>query len=810
MLISKGPLYLVIYLLSNRLQNLGAFTQSTHIYDTYNYLAPSPGIGDALTVVEIKNQFSTNEIKYRYDPETKFHEFIARNPYLIDKVTKKGRIIWDSANFDYEYGSKVVLGECIGGNRLFRVYFPHELVSSPSDSDAPGISLPKSTPQTSYLLTFDIQDKFTTDKVIYTYDETYDTHRFVSVYPYVFSQIHKNGLIVWEYVEGDYPNEALIFRDDNGKSILRVFLNKPPEIVKHVKRPQLPKHIEPSGPVIKAHMPSHPRVQTEVVKILTPGAPSVDPMSVPTSETERGSSAETERESLAETERESPAESERESPAESERQSPAETDRGSTTETEHESPHRSVLKPEVVKIHKPGAPRVDPISIPTTESERGSIRETGLKSDVVKMVKPGAPRVDPISMPTTETDRGSIRETVLKPEVVKIVKPGPIRVGPIPVPATETDRESAPQTDLETEVETQFQPGTDDEPESVSEIEVPAKSKHEELDSVSEFEVRTKAKLYKKLESESEIDVPSKSKVYKKRESETEIDVPIKTKHHKKSETEPEIEVKVKPRQKFEIIDKRMAFKPKAGVLDLRPVELNLDYKYSTFCFDYTQYNNVGTYIPKEGYAFIVVRFTYKFLIFGTDVVIWRSYSPDLYATKVVFSGISKVANTVKIFLNNGETKVFCKKTDRQIWKEEEDAVPDLPDMLDLDPRLLDIDIENFSRSIVYDIRFIDDHDVGKLNYVYYPKKKYLFKSVMQDSYVIWKARDISECVSVVHVNRYTFPDIINLIIMTPNGNRRLFIKTIPRLCKLPTWKEESLEPLNKRLIKRFRRVVPL
>ncbi|UKJ90715.1 hypothetical protein MACJ_001649 [Theileria orientalis] len=569
--------------------------------------------GEIKALNSINYIYSTNEIKYKYDQKTKFHEFIAKRPYLIDKVTKNGCIIWDSANYDYEYGSKVIVGENKDGGRLFRVYFQHEVLTSLSDSDSSAISFPKFTPQPkprpSNLLSIDIQHKFTTDQVIYTYNAADDTHSFVAVAPYSFKEIHKSGLIVWEHEQGDYPNEALITHDEMGKPVLRVFLNKPLEVVKHAKRPQIAKTAQSTGPVLRAPTPRHGRVETEIIKIV-----------------------------------------------------------------------------------RPNRPRVDPLPVPPTESERETPSETP-----------------------------------------------------------------------ETEVESQFE---------------------------VESEVRS--------DSESEIELQPKAKP-----TTTPKTIPLDD-----ADTETEVEVKVKQRPKVEGLAKPITVPPKAGLLDMRPVELNLESKYSTFCFDYTQHDNVGTYTPKNGYAVIRVRWTNKFLIFGTDVMIWRSYSPDMYANKVVFTGISNVANTLKLYLNNGETKVFCKTTDKQIWQEEKDVVPDPPDELDLDPRLLDIDIENFSNSVVYDIRY-NNEEAGKLNYVYSPKRTYLFKSVRQDSYVIWKAAHISECASIVHVIRYTFPDIVNLMIIMPDGNRRLYVKTIPKICRLPTWKEQSVEPLNKRLMNQIKRVVP-
>ncbi|BAM40568.1 uncharacterized protein TOT_020000823 [Theileria orientalis strain Shintoku] len=640
--ISRRLGYLVIFLLSYRPRNQGHLARSTQVYDSYGDLPFDSTFADPLTVVEIKNLFSTNEINYKYDKRANFHEFIAKQPYLIDKVTRNGRIIWDSANYDYEYGSKVVVGENNAGGRLFRVYFPHETGPIFSDSGSSCKSIPKAAPQEAprltKLLNIDIKYKFTTNEVLYTYNETDDTHTFRAVEPYVFNQIYKNGVIVWEYEQGAYPNEALVTRDEAGRPMLRVFFNKPPEVAKHDYRPQISKPVQYRGPVLRAPIPTHERVQTEIIKIVRP----------------------------------------------------------------------------------------------------------------------------------------------------------PPKVDPIPIPDTETERETEPDTQLETELESQFESESDGIPRSKRLTKT--KKLHIDTESEPEVEVEEKPSLKVEDQPRPKVDERPKPKVVER--------------PRPKVEEYPRPKVEEYPRPKVAAQPKRMAVVPKAGLLDMRPVELNVDYRYSTFCFDYTQYDNVGTYIAKEGYAIIVVRLTYKFLIFGTDVVIWRSRSPELYATKVVLTGISNVANTLTLYLNNGETKTYKKSSDRQIWLEADEVAPEEPDPLDLDPSLLDIDIDNFSKSIVYDIRYVDD-EAGKINYVYAPKKKYLFKSVRQESYIVWKAADKSECASIVHVVRYTFPDIINLMIMTPDGNRRLYVKNIPRLCKLPTWKEASIDPINKRIMSQIRRVVP-
>ncbi|BAM41605.1 conserved hypothetical protein [Theileria orientalis strain Shintoku] len=81
---------------------------------------------------------------------------------------------------------------------------------------------------------------------------------------------------------------------------------------------------------------------------------------------------------------------------------------------------------------------------------------------------------------------------------------------------------------------------------------------------------------------------------------------------------------------------------------DLTKAYLNNDSTTSTCPCDYTQLNNVGTYISRKGYIFTKVKYSgNSCFFFGSDVVIWESDIPELYAKRSMSlrSTISKYIN---------------------------------------------------------------------------------------------------------------------------------------------------------------------
>ncbi|UVC49997.1 hypothetical protein MACK_003620 [Theileria orientalis] len=83
--------------------------------------------GPILIAVDIKNFSSSPELAHAYNEFDGSHTFTANQGYLIDKVTKRDRVLWD-ANY---YGSECAISVYVGlnelGEKIFRVNFPKQV-----------------------------------------------------------------------------------------------------------------------------------------------------------------------------------------------------------------------------------------------------------------------------------------------------------------------------------------------------------------------------------------------------------------------------------------------------------------------------------------------------------------------------------------------------------------------------------------------------------------------------------------------------------------------------------------------------------
>ncbi|UVC54085.1 hypothetical protein MACJ_003417 [Theileria orientalis] len=187
-----------------------------------------------LVRVDIKNHFSTDEIKYSYNSAQDSHTFTPISPCLIHTVTKGTRVLWDSEH--KEYGTSVFVGTNYQGERIFRVYFskyipqpefvtqskkPDENVSTEDFDD--------------YLIVLNVKNRQTTDRIEYGYDSTTGTHTFRALGPYLFGAVVKGDLLVWKAEQPFYPNTALVFKGPNDEPLIRLYFpfNLEPPLITH-------------------------------------------------------------------------------------------------------------------------------------------------------------------------------------------------------------------------------------------------------------------------------------------------------------------------------------------------------------------------------------------------------------------------------------------------------------------------------------------------------------------------------------------------------------------------------------------------
>ncbi|UVC49905.1 hypothetical protein MACK_003523 [Theileria orientalis] len=163
-----------------------------------------------LISVNINERESTDEVCYQYNELNDTHTFTPNHGCLIKKVIKGTRVLWDSKDFDYQYGTHVFVGVNEHSEPVFRVYFPRpEIVVDPQELD------PK-------LVSVDLKQKHSNRFFSYKYDKKLQTHTFTPNPPYVFYRATKGDHVIWRHESGEYPERLLIVPDEYGHSMLRV------------------------------------------------------------------------------------------------------------------------------------------------------------------------------------------------------------------------------------------------------------------------------------------------------------------------------------------------------------------------------------------------------------------------------------------------------------------------------------------------------------------------------------------------------------------------------------------------------------
>ncbi|UKJ89164.2 hypothetical protein MACJ_002411 [Theileria orientalis] len=170
-----------------------------------------------LITVDIKNCSTNSRVVCDYNPSDDSRTFTPNQGYLINKVTKRDAVLWDSKDYGNQYGSQVFVGVGEKGNRVFRVYFPRPLEAIHLEPRRPleaGTTKPR-------LVTLDIGNRRSTHEVDYEYDEKHRTHTFTPNKGYLIHDVMRKGKLMWECENGVYPETVLILPDKNGDPLLR-------------------------------------------------------------------------------------------------------------------------------------------------------------------------------------------------------------------------------------------------------------------------------------------------------------------------------------------------------------------------------------------------------------------------------------------------------------------------------------------------------------------------------------------------------------------------------------------------------------
>nr|PVC53789.1 hypothetical protein MACL_00003487 [Theileria orientalis] len=227
-----------------------------------------------LVVVDIKNRFNTNRIYYERNDLDNLHIFIAKEPYLIGRVRRGERVLWEHS--DGHYGEEVILRYDRNGDPLLRINFAevepesddehaparprhppkpleHELLFAPIPSKPPSethegsLSPRHVAPATPELLspregesevesqasdaepeadltpiTVDINKRESSKYINYEYDSEQHTHTFTPADAYFIFIVKRGEEHLWKSKGGIYPEKLTELVDKSGNPVLRL------------------------------------------------------------------------------------------------------------------------------------------------------------------------------------------------------------------------------------------------------------------------------------------------------------------------------------------------------------------------------------------------------------------------------------------------------------------------------------------------------------------------------------------------------------------------------------------------------------
>ncbi|UVC49326.1 hypothetical protein MACK_003152 [Theileria orientalis] len=215
-----------------------------------------------LTILDLKNKFSTKKIEYNFDSDNDVHCYSAKDPYLLDTVKKGNYVIW--SHEEGPYPESVVIFKDENEESVVRIVFPTE-GSTKSDN-----SVRKSEISSIYshldryqiidakkkLILVDVKSTANTQLIRYKFDKETETHTFTSVRPYLFGIIKKGNTTVWEPVNDNYPHTVLVFPDSSGNYTMRMIF--PEDALPKAKPIFTPEVVEPAlEPPIKRRPSVH-------------------------------------------------------------------------------------------------------------------------------------------------------------------------------------------------------------------------------------------------------------------------------------------------------------------------------------------------------------------------------------------------------------------------------------------------------------------------------------------------------------------------------------------------------------------------
>ncbi|UKJ89414.2 hypothetical protein MACJ_002665 [Theileria orientalis] len=177
-----------------------------------------------LVSVDITYFASTNEVDYLYYQREDVHKFLCKQGFLIYELKKGPKVKWRYQSGDYP--NRVLLIRDQNNSPIIRVLTPNDY-----DPDEPGYvppfapvepepTLKPVEPVPSYepgLITVNVDNLQSTDKIEYSYDPVYDAHIFKTRGSLLFNQVIQKGKVIWKPKNNRYGNRVVIKTGPDGK-----------------------------------------------------------------------------------------------------------------------------------------------------------------------------------------------------------------------------------------------------------------------------------------------------------------------------------------------------------------------------------------------------------------------------------------------------------------------------------------------------------------------------------------------------------------------------------------------------------------
>nr|PVC52632.1 hypothetical protein MACL_00000622 [Theileria orientalis] len=206
-------------------------------------LPPQTEIQNTLLEIDIKVKTTDQFVIFKEDPKTGREKFTCKPGYLIYKVYSGLRLMTEATN--HMYFDRLVIYRDEFGNKNLQGLFPGQI-----DEGDPEEPLPEFTPpeadfallqsevldHENHLVYVNLKNKMSTRIVTYEFDFSNNVDVFSTKEPYRFALVMNGKHRAWKYKSGEYPNQVLLFRDENGSPFLRLGF---PRAVSKFPKPKL-------------------------------------------------------------------------------------------------------------------------------------------------------------------------------------------------------------------------------------------------------------------------------------------------------------------------------------------------------------------------------------------------------------------------------------------------------------------------------------------------------------------------------------------------------------------------------------------